>query len=141
MNNSFLWHNKPLSDIYRRLKTREHGLTEEEAKKILDEKGMNKLPEGKVDPLWLIFFRQFQSPLIYILLISSGIVYAMGEKKDSVIILIVLLFNAIVGTIQEGRAQNTLLALKKFVETRAVVVRDGKELIIKPCSVIVLREP
>jgi regulator of sigma E protease len=52
----------------------------------------------------------------------------MGEIIDGLIILAVLFFNAMVGTIQEGKAQNTLLALKKFVETKACVLRDGKEM-------------
>jgi Ca2+-transporting ATPase len=69
----------------------------------------------------------------------------MGDTSDSLIILSVLLFNAIIGTAQEGRTQNTLLALKKFAETNAAVVRGGKEEIIPdyelvPGDVILLEE-
>ncbi|MDO8664314.1 MAG: HAD-IC family P-type ATPase, partial [Candidatus Liptonbacteria bacterium] len=60
----------------------------------------------------------------------------MGETIDGSIILAVLLFNAIVGTIQEGKAQNTLLALKKFVETRATALREGKEIIITDSAIV-----
>ena len=139
------WHTKTVSDVLLALRSRERGLTKEEAAKRFQEYGLNKLPEGKVDSLLLIFLRQFQSPLIYILFVAAGIVLAMGEVIDASIIFAVLLFNAIVGTIQEGKAQNTLLALKRFAETSATVVRDGKEFIVPdteviPGDIIVLQE-
>jgi Ca2+-transporting ATPase len=139
------WHTKIFSEIFVALNTSERGLSKEEANRRLREHGFNKLPEAKVDSLAVIFLRQFQSPLIYILLTASLIVFAMREIVDGSIILAVLLFNAIVGTIQEGRAQNTLLALKKFVETKATVLRDGKELIIPdaevaPGDILILQE-
>ncbi|KKU53017.1 MAG: ATPase [Parcubacteria group bacterium GW2011_GWA2_47_10b] len=130
------WHTKVIPEILDALHSREHGLTKEEATGRLKEYGPNKLPEGKVDGLPVIFLRQFQSPLIYILLAASMIVFAMGETIDGSIILAVLLFNAIVGTIQEGKAQNTLRALKKFVETKATVLREGKELIVSDSEVV-----
>src|SRR3990167_9308093 len=139
------WHTKTVPEVLLVLRSREHGLTKEEATERFQEYGFNKLPEGKVDGLLLIFLRQFKSPLIYILFAAAGIVFAMGEVIDASIIFAVLLFNAIVGTIQEGKAQNTLLALKKFAETSATVLRDGKELIVPdtvvmPGDVIVLQE-
>jgi Ca2+-transporting ATPase len=139
------WHTKAIPEILDALHSREHGLTTEEVTERLKKYGLNKLPEGKVDSLLVIFLRQFQSPLIYILLAASMVVFAMGETIDGSIILAVLLFNAIVGTIQEGKAQNTLRALKKFVETKATVLREGKELIISdsevsPGDIIILRE-
>ncbi|MFH1036658.1 MAG: HAD-IC family P-type ATPase [Patescibacteria group bacterium] len=140
-----LWYAKTVSDVLDALHSREHGLTKEEANERFKKYGFNKLPEGKVDGLLLIFLRQFQSPLIYILFVAAGIVFVMGSAIDASIIFIVLLFNAIVGTIQEGKAQNTLLALKKFAETSATVLRDGRELIVldtevMPGDIIVLQE-
>ena len=139
------WHTKTVPEVLLALDSREHGLTKEEATERFQKYGLNKLPEGKVDGLLLIFLRQFKSPLIYILFAAAGIVFAMGEVIDASIIFAVLLFNAIVGTIQEGKAQNTLLALKKFAETSATVLRDGKELIVldtevMPGDIIILQE-
>src|SRR3989344_1793323 len=57
--------------------------------------------------------------------------FAMGELIDGSIVLAVLVFNALVGSFQEGRAENTLRALKTFVETNATVVRDDREIIVK----------
>lgn len=139
------WYDKNISDAVRELNSNEYGLTEEEALGRLRDVGPNKLPEAKTDSLGTIFLRQFKSPLIYVLLIASIAVFLMGEIGDGVIILVVLIFNAIIGTFQEGKAQNTLLALKEFIETKGVVVREGKELIIPdeeivPGDIIILQE-
>jgi len=98
--------------------------------------GPNKLAEAKVDSLAVIFFRQFQSPLIYILFIASIILFFIGEMTNGFVVLFVLLFNSIIGTIQEGRAQNALLALKKFAEIKATVLREGHEIIIPDAEVV-----
>ena len=134
MSNNF--NTQSLANVFEKLKTSEQGLSAEEAKKRLEEYGPNKLPEIKADSLAIIFFRQFQSPLIYILLGASTVVFFTGEKDESFIILAVLLFNAIVGTFQEGKAQNTLLALKNFVETKATVFRDGIDHIVSDAEVV-----
>ena len=130
------WYSKTLPEIFQSLRSSEHGLSKTETTSRLQEYGPNKLPEAKVDGLAVIFLRQFQSSLIYILLAASMIVFVIGETIDGSIILAVLLFNAIIGTIQEGKAQNTLLVLKKFVETKATVFREGKELIISDSDVV-----
>ncbi|MCX6738858.1 MAG: HAD-IC family P-type ATPase [Candidatus Parcubacteria bacterium] len=134
MNDHF--NSQSLSEIFETLRTSENGLTETEAKRRLSEYGPNKLPDARADSLAVIFFRQFQSPLIYILLGASALVFFIGEVTDSLIILAVLFFNAIVGTIQEGKAQNTLMALKNFVETKATVLRDGIEIIVSDTEVV-----
>ena len=139
------WHTKHHNVIFTSLDSSEHGLKKTEASARLSIYGWNELPKGKTDTLLLIFLRQFKNPLIYILFAASMIVFAMGETADGSIILGVLIFNAIAGTVQEGRARNMLLALKKFVETRATVIREEQELIIPdrelvPGDILVLQE-
>lgn len=139
------WHTLSTSEIFKILESEEHGLSESEASKRLTKFGRNALPEAKVDSIPLIFLRQFASPLIYILLFAGIAVLFIGETIDSLVILAVLVLNAIVGSIQEGRARNTLMALKKFIETKALVLRDGRQLIIPdtevvPGDIIVLEE-
>lgn len=136
MKQEIQFHTKTIPQIFELFHSREHGLTREEAERRLKEYGPNKLPEAHVNSLAEIFFHQFRSPLIYILLAASLIVFVMGEIVDSAIILFVLFFNAVVGTIQEGKAQHTLSALKKFVETNAAVLRDGEEFIISDVQVV-----
>lgn len=132
-------------EILRKLKTGYEGLSEQEVERRRAKYGPNSLPQAKTDSLALIFFRQFKSPLIYILLMAALVVIFTGEINDGIIILVVIFFNATIGTIQEGKAQNTLLALKKITETEACVIRNGKEIILPddnlvPGDVFVIRE-
>lgn len=135
----------PAEKIFRELETTERGLSHAEADVRRDRFGPNALPEGKREGIFTIFFRQFLSPLIFILLFASVIVFARGDRVDGYIILFILLFNAVVGAIQEGRAKNTVDALRRFTKGTATVLRDGKEVIlpdeeIVPGDVIFLYE-
>jgi len=106
------WHSFSLEKTFEKLESSERGLSLDIANERLKRYGANILPEEKPHSKLRLFLSQFQSPLIYILIAASAVVFAMGEIIDGSIILAVLLFNAIVGVIQEGKAQNTLLALK-----------------------------
>ena len=139
------WYSLTLEKTFEKFESSDRGLSLDGARECLKQYGANSLPEEKPRSKLRLFLSQFQSPLIYILLVASAVVFAMGETIDGSIILAVLLFNAIVGVIQEGKAQNTLLALKKFVETNATVLRDGKEFIIPdrevvPGDILILQE-
>lgn len=131
------WYAQSVQEIIENLGTDLNGLNNSKAQKKLLESGANVLPQAKPDSLWVIFFRQFQSPLIYILFVAAAIIFIIGDHVDSYIVLFILFFNAFMGTIQEGKAQNTLLALQNFVSTKATVLRDGKELIIPDSEVVV----
>ncbi len=150
MNEDFLkkdisWYSHDTSSVFSILDSAEHGLSETEAKKRLNSFGPNKLSDAPVDGALKIFIKQFQSPLIYILLLSSLIVFFLGERADAYIILLVLIANAFIGFFQEGKAQNTLAALKNFTKTDAVVIRDSRETVVSdeeivPGDIIILRE-
>lgn len=131
-----LWHVKPLPEVFRMLETGEQGLSREEASARLGRFGSNRLPEKQPEGVFMLFLRQFLSPLIAILLVASIIVFARGDHVDGFIILFILMFNAVVGTIQEGRAKNTLQALKRFATGTATVLRDGKEMILPDDEVV-----
>ena len=130
------WHTKETTDVIAAFKTSENGLDAAEAARRLKVEGANALPEPRVEGLVSIFLRQFKSPLIYILFVASALIFVIGELADSLIILAVLLFNALMGTIQEGRAQHTLRALKRYVETSATVVREGHDLVLPDYEVV-----
>lgn len=139
------YYNKNESEVLNEFGTSEHGLTKGEVKNRLSKYGYNKLPEAKADNLAIIFFRQFHNSLIFILLLATVVVFMTGENTDGFVILFVLFFNAIVGTIQEGKAQNIFATLKNFIKTNASVIRDGEEFIVPdeelvPGDIIVLRE-
>ncbi len=132
-------------EIITTLRTHINGLSSIEAKNRLKKYGQNRLPEQKQKSYLHIFLDQFKSPLIYILLTAAIIVFFLQETTDAIIIFLVLLFNAVVGTIQEGKAQNTLKALKQFVETKAIVFRDESQIVVSdteivPGDIVVLEE-
>ncbi len=141
----FIWHTKTAKQAADILNTSLQGLDANKVETQRQKYGSNSLPESRPDSIWLIFLRQFQSPLIYILVVAGILILTIGEYTDAVIIFLVLLFNAVVGTLQEGKAQNTLASLKKLVETKATVLRSGLEEIIPDIEVVagdvlVLRE-
>lgn len=101
------------------------GLTEQEAAGRLAAEGNNELeaPRGKTRAE--IFLAQLNDPLIYVLLGAAVISFLLRELADAAIICVVVFLNAFVGTVQEGKAQKALEALKKLTSPRAVVVRGG----------------
>lgn len=131
-----LWHTLSSVQVFEKLGTSDQGLTEAAVKERLAAYGPNTLPEKEPPPFLTVFVTQFQSSLIYLLLAAGAIVFLLGETADSIIIFAVLFFNAVIGTIQEGRAEHTLRSLKQFVETNATVVREGKELVIPDYEVV-----
>jgi Ca2+-transporting ATPase len=140
-----LWHTLSIEKALEISSVSEHGLSHQEAEERLKKYGLNVLPEEKPRSVFNLFFSQFQSALIYVLLGACLVVYIAGETTDAVIILFVLIFNAVVGAIQEGKAQNTLNALKKVIETSARVIRENKDITIPdrdvvPGDILVLEE-
>ncbi|MBB5321908.1 cation-translocating P-type ATPase [Marinobacter oulmenensis] len=102
------------------------GLTRQEASACLEKYGYNQLPTPPMPGVLELFARQFLSPFIYILMIASGISFALGQNPSGVFILIVLLINALIGTVQEYSAQKAAAALKQMMKGTAHVLRDGQ---------------
>jgi len=107
------------------LESREEGLREEDVQSRQKEYGENKLPESKPPPLWLVFLHQFKDPLIYVLLIAGVAALLMQRYPSAVFIFIVLMINAIIGTIQEFSATRAAAALKAMSSPVARVKRGG----------------
>ncbi|MEA1929493.1 MAG: HAD-IC family P-type ATPase [Patescibacteria group bacterium] len=124
---SRVWHTLPTTDVLKELRTSQEGLSDVDVEERQQQYGPNTLPTAKPPSFVEIFLRQFKSPLIYVLLAAALIMVGLGEWIDAAIIAFVLIFNATLGSIQEGRAQDTLNALRHFTETQAVVRRGGKE--------------
>ena len=104
----------------------ELGLSEEEAKKRLKKYGPNKISEEKGKSPFSIFISQFQSILIIILIVASIVSFFLGDTVESIAILFVVVLNAILGFVQEYRADQSVKALKELVSPVAKVIRDGK---------------
>ena len=120
--------NKSINEVKEKFNTNlEVGLTSEEASKRLGEYGPNALQEKKKTPLIVRFLEQFKDFMVIILLIAAivSVVINPEEWVESLIILIVVLINAILGTWQESKAEKSLEALKKLSTPHAKVLRDG----------------
>ncbi|MDR3239710.1 MAG: HAD-IC family P-type ATPase, partial [Clostridiales bacterium] len=127
------WHSVTAPEALRRLDTdAARGLTEEAARRRLSESGPNALREKKKTGLAVKFFQQFNDFMIMILLaaaaVSFGVSWINGERDfvDPIIILAIVVLNAVLGLVQESRAEKSLEALKKLSSPAAKVLRDGK---------------
>jgi Ca2+-transporting ATPase len=107
------------------------GLSPEEAARRLGEHGPNTLPETEHRSLWRVLASQFASPLIYILFVAAAIAFAMGKRGDSIVILVVVIINAVIGAFQEGRAERSMEALRRLSSLKVRVLRGGREEIIE----------
>ena len=121
------WYRKSVDETARALGTdAAMGLTAEEAGARLEKHGPNALKQGKKRTLWQMYLAQFKDVMVLVLLAAaliSGVL--LGEWVDAGIILLVVLLNALLGVIQENRAEKSLEALKKLSSPHAKVRREG----------------
>jgi P-type Ca2+ transporter type 2C len=120
------WQNKSIEDTLQLLKSNYDGLSIEEVKIRVQDYGKNELVEkDKPNPLSK-FIGQFKDFLIILLIVAAAAAAVIGDITDAVVILIVVILNAVVGFIQENRAENAMEQLKSMTSTEAVVVRNGE---------------
>lgn len=113
------------------------GLAQSQITLNLAKYGANSFPRPKRASYFKIFISQFMNPLIYILLLAAVIIFFVGEHLDAFIISGVLLFNATLGAIQEGRTANIIDHLERLIKTEILVVRDGQRKIISDQELVV----
>ena len=118
-------------DILESQNTTPDGLTSAEAAKRLEQHGPNKLEEGKKTPLWKRFLKELSDPMIIILIVAaviSGITaFYEGESfTDVIIIMAVVIINAVLGVVQESKAEAAIAALQEIAAATSKVLRDGK---------------
>ncbi|WP_449245173.1 cation-translocating P-type ATPase [Desulfobacca acetoxidans] len=121
------WHQLEVEAALALLKSSEHGLNQAQVEERLSTYGFNKLVEEEKISRLKIFLHQFSSPLIYILMLAAGVTFFFQEYKDATVIFGVVLFNAIIGYVQELKAEKSVKALKQMAAPRARVWRDGHE--------------
>lgn len=120
----------------------ENGLTDAEARSRLAECGENKLREKKKTPKIAVFFRQLADPMIIILIVAAVVSFVMailngGEGIAEVVIIVaVVLLNAVLGTVQESKAENAIAALKELTAAESKVVRGGCRKQVKSGSLV-----
>ena len=122
------WHDLPPQEAVATLNTDpEQGLSTQEAQARLERFGPNRITQKGGTPMWLLFLKEFNQPLIYILLGASVITAFLNEWVDSIVIFGVVLVNAIIGFIQEVKAMRAIEALTQGLSRQATVIRDGEK--------------
>ena len=122
------WHSMKADQVLRELNTDPHqGLSEEEVRKRLEKYGANELKKEEKTSPFTLFINQFKNILILILLIAIVLSALVGEVVDAAIIGVIVVFCAVLGFIQEYRAERALEALKKMLTPTITVLRGGKE--------------
>jgi len=104
------------------------GLSLEEVRRRQAEFGPNRVTARRGTPAWKKFLQQFNQPLVYILLLACGVTAFLGEWVDSSVIFGVVFINAVVGFLQEAKAEKAIEALARMIATEATVRRDGRKL-------------
>jgi Ca2+-transporting ATPase len=120
------WHTLESTDALARLGSDANGLAHAEAARRLTEHGPNAIPTGRTRSVFEMFAAQFRDFMIVILLVAAAISGLVGDPPDTIAILVIVLINAVVSTIQEARAEGAVAALRAMATPDARALRDGK---------------
>lgn len=124
------WHALPLREVMEHLKVNEGGLSSEEAAQRLQQYGPNELTEAPRSGFWAMLWSQINSFVIWLLIGAALISFLLGDYIEAVAILAIVVLNAILGVIQEQRAEQALAALRQLAAPEAQVLRDGHRVMI-----------
>ncbi|MEO7737472.1 MAG: cation-transporting P-type ATPase [Candidatus Dojkabacteria bacterium] len=139
----YFWHALSVDETFKILESNKDGLTDEEHKKRIKIYGLNELPKESAEPAWKLFLSQFNSPLMYLMMLAAFVSLLLGNTTDTIFIVVVLSSNAIVGFYQEYKANKSVEKLGVVV-TNTRVKRNGIDLEINtsqlvPGDIVVLR--
>ena len=124
-------HGKPIEQLVKDFETHlEAGLTQREAEERRRQHGANELRERPRPGFLALLWDQFNNYLVIILVIAALVSLALGEYVDSIAIMFIVALNAVVGVIQESKAEQALAALKKMAAPNAAVIRDGHQTVV-----------
>ena len=130
------YHTTSVADTARSLGTTPAGLDPATAQQRLTEAGPNQITDGRKKTVWLILLHQFTDVMILVLIAAAIISGVVGEVKSTYVILAIILLNAVVGFIQEYRAEKSMEALKKMAANQARVLRGGQTLSVPTAEVV-----
>lgn len=124
-------------DVMQKLSVSESGLSQKQAEENLKKYGKNELAEDNKESPLMIFFEQYKDILVIILIIAAVISGILGDIESSIVIFVVITINAILGTVQNLKAEQSLNALKEMSSPTAKVIRDGEIKVIQASDVTV----
>ena len=118
------WYNESIESVFEKLQSSIQGLSNEQVESKLKEFGKNSLVEKKKKPAWVLFVSQFKDFMILVLMVAAVIAGIVGDTTDTIIILVIVILNAILGFIQEYRAEKAMEALKQMATPQTLVIRN-----------------
>jgi len=130
------WHARSLEETFNLIGSSPQGLSQAEAATRLLTVGTNEIPQGKKPSKLLVFLRQFKSPLIYILIVAAVVTLFFGSIVDALVIALILVANAIIGFVQENKAENVLETLKELAAPKSTVARAGVSEVIDARQIV-----
>lgn len=120
------WHQRDAHEIVKELRSSPEGLSSQEAARRLLEYGPNELELRRKKPPFVMFLEQFKDFMIIVLIAAAIVSGLIGEASDTIAIMVIVTLNAIIGFVQEYRAEQAMEALMKMAAPTATVIRDGK---------------
>ncbi|MDZ4201098.1 MAG: cation-transporting P-type ATPase [Gallionella sp.] len=124
------WHSQTAAEVLGTVDTKPEGLSHDQAGQRLEQHGPNRLtPAQRRGPL-MRFLLQFHNVLIYVLLAAAGVTALLAHWVDTAVIVGVVVINAIIGFIQEGKAEQAMEAIRRMLSPEATVLRDGKRIVV-----------
>ncbi len=124
------WYTQSAKTVLKAFETTADGLSTEKAGNRLSRHGANRLPEIKTRAPLVRFFYQFHNVLIYVLIAASAVTAMLGHWVDASVIIGVVVINAVIGFVQEGKAENALRAIRQMLSPNAMVMRNGRQITI-----------
>ncbi|WP_292470600.1 HAD-IC family P-type ATPase [Methanolobus sp.] len=137
MDGEVSWYRATTEETFSLLETRKEGLSKDEASLRLSKHGYNEVETKKKHGPVYLFIKQFANPLIYVLMAAAIITFILDEYADSAVITGVVLANAIIGFIQERKAEHALESLAKMMQPEAIVIREGVRKLIPSRELVV----
>jgi P-type Ca2+ transporter type 2C len=122
------WYRLKAEEVFEKTKSGDKGLSDEEARHRLHKHGPNELQEAKKKSIAVMLLMQFKDVMILILLAAAIVSGIIGDVTDTIVILIIVLLNAVIGFLQEYRAEKAMEALKQMAIVQANVFRNGNKI-------------
>ncbi|MFQ5585559.1 MAG: cation-translocating P-type ATPase [Thermodesulfobacteriota bacterium] len=130
------WHRLTCEEVIAGVKSSEEGLSSDEAGRRLEEYGPNELKEFRKRSIIGMVLDQFKDFMIIVLIVAAIVSGVIGEAVDTIAIVVILVLNAVIGVVQEYRAEKAMAALKTMAAPTATVVRDGGTVIVPSAGIV-----
>ncbi|WP_304341323.1 cation-translocating P-type ATPase [Metaclostridioides mangenotii] len=131
------WHSKNIDEVYKSLQTSKEGLSDAEAAKRLEKNGPNELRQKPSKKIWQMLWSQITDPMVLILIGAAAFSFILKEWTEAFVILTIVVLNAVIGIVQEKKAESSIQALRSISAPNAQVLRQGEESIIPANEIVV----